>query len=373
MLRPDESPHATAYVDRMIAFVAELVRRDAAYETSDGVYLSVEDVPGYGLLAHQPLDSLRAGARVEVDESKRSPLDFVLWKKAKPGEPTWESPFGDGPAGVAHRVRGHVARPARRRLRPARGRDRPDLPPPRERAGPGGGRRPDLRPPLGAQRLGHRGRREDVQVAGQLHLARRPAGPQRCPGLSAAGPAVPLPLAHRGHPGDDRPRPSRASPGWTSWRAASGSVGAAGRVGPVAARSSAPGRWRRTPASTRRRWPAFGERMDDDLDTPGALAGMFELVRGANVAADAGDVQRAAQAAATVGLAVRCARPPHRQPAPGSRSMRPPPSWCAGGTRPGRPATGHWPTRCAANWRPPAGWSRTAPTGTRVRPSMNGV
>jgi cysteinyl-tRNA synthetase len=99
VLRPDETPHATAYVDRMIDLIAGLVSRQVAYETSDGVYLSVRDVPGYGLLAHQPLESLRAGARVETGEEKRSPLDFVLWKKAKPGEPSWESPWGAGRPG----------------------------------------------------------------------------------------------------------------------------------------------------------------------------------------------------------------------------------------------------------------------------------
>jgi cysteinyl-tRNA synthetase len=99
VLRPDETPHATAYVDRMVDLVSDLMARGVAYETGDGVYLSVLDVPGYGLLAHQPLDSLRAGARVEADEEKRSPLDFVLWKKAKPGEPTWESPWGPGRPG----------------------------------------------------------------------------------------------------------------------------------------------------------------------------------------------------------------------------------------------------------------------------------
>jgi cysteinyl-tRNA synthetase len=99
VLRPDETPHATAYVDRMVALVEDLMDRGVAYETGDGVYLSVRDVPGYGLLAHQPLDSLRAGARVEADEEKRSPLDFVLWKKAKEGEPSWHSPWGDGRPG----------------------------------------------------------------------------------------------------------------------------------------------------------------------------------------------------------------------------------------------------------------------------------
>ncbi len=99
VLRPDETPHATAYVDRMIGLIGQLVERGIAYQTSDGVYLSVSEVPGYGLLAHQPLESLRAGARVEVDEEKRSPLDFVLWKKARPGEPTWDSPWGPGRPG----------------------------------------------------------------------------------------------------------------------------------------------------------------------------------------------------------------------------------------------------------------------------------
>jgi cysteinyl-tRNA synthetase len=99
VLRPDESPHATAYVDRMVDLITELVGRGVAYETGDGVYLSVADVPGYGLLAHQPLDSLRAGARVETDQEKHSPLDFALWKKAKPGEPTWASPWGPGRPG----------------------------------------------------------------------------------------------------------------------------------------------------------------------------------------------------------------------------------------------------------------------------------
>ncbi len=99
VLRPDETPHATGYVIRMVDLVADLVARGVAYETTDGVYLSVGDVPGYGLLARQPLESLRAGARVETMGEKHSPLDFVLWKKAKPGEPTWDSPWGPGRPG----------------------------------------------------------------------------------------------------------------------------------------------------------------------------------------------------------------------------------------------------------------------------------
>ena len=97
--RPTEAPHATAYVPQMVALVEGLEAAGAAYETSDGVYLSVGVVPDYGLLKHQSLDSLRAGARVEPGEEKRSPLDFALWKKAKPDEPSWPSPWGNGRPG----------------------------------------------------------------------------------------------------------------------------------------------------------------------------------------------------------------------------------------------------------------------------------
>jgi cysteinyl-tRNA synthetase len=99
VLRPTHTPHATDYVDDMVTLIADLMARHIAYETSDGVYLNVEQVDGYGLLARQSLDSLRSGARVESNEEKRSPLDFALWKKAKPGEPTWPAPWGPGRPG----------------------------------------------------------------------------------------------------------------------------------------------------------------------------------------------------------------------------------------------------------------------------------
>jgi cysteinyl-tRNA synthetase len=101
VLPPDEDPHATAYVDRMIELIGDLIDRGRAYQGADGVYFAAETVADYGLLAHQPLDSLRAGARVEVDEEqgKRSPIDFALWKAAKKGEPSWDSPWGPGRPG----------------------------------------------------------------------------------------------------------------------------------------------------------------------------------------------------------------------------------------------------------------------------------
>jgi cysteinyl-tRNA synthetase len=97
--RPDEAPHATQYVPEMIELINDLLAVDIAYAISDGIYFDVSRVPDYGLLAGQPLDSLRAGARVEAVDEKRSPLDFALWKNAKPGEPSWPAPFGDGRPG----------------------------------------------------------------------------------------------------------------------------------------------------------------------------------------------------------------------------------------------------------------------------------
>ncbi len=99
VLRPTDTPHATEYVEPMVELIGEFLDEGVAYETSDGVYLDTSMVDGYGLLALQNLDDLRSGARVEANDEKRSPLDFVLWKKAKPGEPTWDAPFGAGRPG----------------------------------------------------------------------------------------------------------------------------------------------------------------------------------------------------------------------------------------------------------------------------------
>ena len=97
--RPSADPHATDYIELMIELIETLEGKGLAYRTSDGVYLDTAHVEGYGLLARQPLDSLRAGARVEVDDEKRSPFDFALWKLAKAGEPSWPSRWGEGRPG----------------------------------------------------------------------------------------------------------------------------------------------------------------------------------------------------------------------------------------------------------------------------------
>jgi len=100
--RPTSDPHATAYVGQMVELVAALVESGRAYSTDDGVYLSVRSVEDYGLLAHQSLDEMLAGGgeRTLVGaEHKRDPGDFALWKLAKPGEPSWPSPWGPGRPG----------------------------------------------------------------------------------------------------------------------------------------------------------------------------------------------------------------------------------------------------------------------------------
>ncbi len=92
-------PRATEEVGPIIEMVQGLIDRDHAYEVEGDVYFRVRSFPGYGKLSHRDLDDLLAGARIEVDERKEDPLDFALWKAAKPGEPSWESPWGPGRPG----------------------------------------------------------------------------------------------------------------------------------------------------------------------------------------------------------------------------------------------------------------------------------
>ena len=98
---PDLRPRATEYVDKMVEIIADLVDREMAYTTDSGVYFDVDRLDDYGALVGRSVEDLRegAGARVEVDDDKNDPLDFALWKAAKPGEPTWDSPWGPGRPG----------------------------------------------------------------------------------------------------------------------------------------------------------------------------------------------------------------------------------------------------------------------------------
>jgi cysteinyl-tRNA synthetase len=97
---PSHEPRATRYVEDMVAMIRTLVDKGVAYAASNGdVYYAVHKFSGYGKLSGKSLDDLRAGERVIIDPHKKDPLDFVLWKAAKPGEPQWDSPWGRGRPG----------------------------------------------------------------------------------------------------------------------------------------------------------------------------------------------------------------------------------------------------------------------------------
>ena len=95
----DIEPKATEHVPQMIALIERLIAKGVAYPVEGDVYFEVRRFPGYGKLSGKNLEELQAGARVEVDERKRDPMDFALWKATKPGEPSWKSPWGQGRPG----------------------------------------------------------------------------------------------------------------------------------------------------------------------------------------------------------------------------------------------------------------------------------
>jgi cysteinyl-tRNA synthetase len=356
VMRPDETPHATAYVDRMIDLVEQLVERGVAYETGDGVYLSVMDVPGYGLLARQPLSSLRAGARVEADEEKRSPLDFVLWKKAKEGEPSWEAPWGAG--------------------------------------------RPGWHTECVVMSLDLLGDGFDLH-GGAIDLIFPHHENERAQAV-AVGRDFAHHWVHNGWVTVDGEKMSKSLGNFTSlsdllersdarayrllvlrshYRSpievtretiADAEAGLArldemarrfgiGNLladGPVVdpAVASGPDRDDIDPSAVAR----FRARMDDDLDTPGALAILFELVRSANSAADAGDRGAASRAAATAAL-LGASFGLTFLSAASTDVRRPPPSWSGAGMKPGRNVGGTRPTLSVASWKRRDGWWRTGP------------
>ncbi|MGK4327596.1 cysteine--tRNA ligase [Lonsdalea quercina] len=100
ILPPDVEPRATRHIDEIIALVQQLMERDHAYVAKNGdVMFAVDTDADYGILSRQDLEQLKAGARVEIADVKRNPMDFVLWKMSKPGEPSWPSPWGNGRPG----------------------------------------------------------------------------------------------------------------------------------------------------------------------------------------------------------------------------------------------------------------------------------
>ncbi len=99
ILPPTHEPRATEHIGDMIALIEDLVKKGFAYQAGGSVYFSVGKDKGYGALSGRTLEEMVAGARIDVDERKKDPLDFALWKESKPGEPAWDSPFGKGRPG----------------------------------------------------------------------------------------------------------------------------------------------------------------------------------------------------------------------------------------------------------------------------------
>jgi cysteinyl-tRNA synthetase len=100
ILKPDQEPRATDHIPGMLAMIQTLIDKGYAYAPGNGdVYYRVGKFEGYGKLSRKKIEDLRIGARIEVEEAKQDPLDFVLWKGVKPGEPSWESPWGPGRPG----------------------------------------------------------------------------------------------------------------------------------------------------------------------------------------------------------------------------------------------------------------------------------
>lgn len=100
VLQPDREPRATQSMSQIISMISRLIENNTAYIGDNGdVFYAVSHFPGYGKLSGKRIEELRAGERVEVDSAKQDPMDFVLWKTAKPGEPAWDSPWGKGRPG----------------------------------------------------------------------------------------------------------------------------------------------------------------------------------------------------------------------------------------------------------------------------------
>jgi cysteinyl-tRNA synthetase len=281
----DHTPHATAYIQGMQDLIRVLVDRGHAYVVDgQGVYFEVDRFPGYGALPHRTLEELResAGARVDVDEAKRSPIDFALWKAAKPGEPAWDSPWGPGRPGW------HIECSAMSLDLLGDGFDLH-----------GGG--DDLAFPH------HENERAQAEAAGHpfarhwVHSGMVLVGGEKMSKSLGNFTTLADALDRYG------PRAFRLAALQSHYRRAvdfgDAELEAAGkgvdRLDALARSASAAGvEGGATPDAAS--FARFRAAMDDDFNTPGAVAVIFEAVRDANRALDAGERERASELLATV-------------------------------------------------------------------------
>ncbi len=282
VMRPDEMPHATEFVLEMQRLIARLIEAGRAYVIEgQGVYFEVATFPDYGSLSHRRREDLlaAAGSRVEVDEEKRSPIDFALWKAAKPGEPTWDSPWGPGRPGW------HIECSAMSLEILGEGFDihggGDDLVFPHHEN--------EIAQSVGA---GHRFARywlhSGMVVVGGEKMSKSLGNfTTLSDALDAHGPRAFRLLVLQTH----YRRPMEINDEQLS--AAGAGID---RLDALARR----GRVEDLPPVRHGDTSAFTCAMDDDFDTPGALAGVYDLVRDAHVAIDAGSRGEAAVHIATV-------------------------------------------------------------------------
>ncbi len=286
--RPDHVPHATEYIEPMLELVGRLVDGGHAYAVpgdGGGVYFDVATFPSYGALPHLTLDQLleSAGARVEVDEAKRNPVDFALWKAAKPGEPAWDSPWGAGRPGW------HIECSAMSLGLLGEGFDLH-------------GAGVDLVFPH------HENERAQAEAAGHpfarhwIHSGMVEIGGEKM--SKSLGNFTNLSDALDAH----GPRAFRMAVLQTHYRRAvelgspelEAAASAVDRLDALARRAAAAGVDTTGAAPDPAVVQRFRDAMDDDFGTPGALAAVFDAVGAANTAIDAGDTDRAAVLVATM-------------------------------------------------------------------------
>jgi len=261
ILKPDMEPRATDHIPGMHAMIQTLIDKGYAYAPGNGdVYYRVAKFMGYGKLSRKKIEDHAHSVRGSSRRSQQDPLDFVLWKGTKPGEPSWESHGAPAP-GLAHRMLGDVHLLPGRDLRHSWRRQRPRVPAPRKRNRPKRSRhRQDLRQRLDALRHDPHQWREDVQVLEQLLHHPRRAG--KVPPGGGPLPAGVQPLPQRDQLFGRQPQGRQRRPGAFLPRVERPALcGPAGGEAFVA---------------------RFTEVMNDDFGTPEACAVLFEMVREIN-------------------------------------------------------------------------------------------
>ena len=279
VLPPDIEPKATEHIPEMVALIERLIMNGVAYAVDGDVYFEVRRFPAYGALSGKNIEDLEAGARVDVDERKRDPLDFALWKAAKPGEPAWPSPWGPGRPGWHIECSAMAMRYLGESFDLHGGGE--DLIFPHHENEIAQSEAATARPfvrVLAAQRIRQSGIGEDVEVARQYAHDPGHGAASRPRGHSPLSPRDALPASPR----VQRRAHRRGRAGARAALRAQGGGGADCRQGKPTPPGADGGLLDEVAAQRAR----FEAAMDDDFNTPQALGVLFDLARVLNTARD---------------------------------------------------------------------------------------